>query len=78
MKGATMNKRKIFAGLAGLLTLSFIPTAKAATSKPNGSATFVVPANVDRIRVRSWKEGRKVLDREMSVDPGQIFRIDPV
>lgn len=73
-----MNKRKLFAGLTGLLALPFIPTAKAATYKPNGSATFVVPANVERIRVRSWKEGRKMLDREMSVEPGQIFRIDPV
>ena len=73
-----MDKRKLFAGLAGLFALPFIPTAKAATYKPSGSASFVVPTNVDRIRVRSWKEGRKVLDREMSVEPGQIFRIDPV
>jgi hypothetical protein len=72
-----MDKRKLFAGLIGLCALPFA-SAKAATYKPSGSASFVVPANVDRIRVRSWKEGRKVLDREMSVEPGQLFRIDPV
>jgi hypothetical protein len=74
-----MNKRKLFAGLFGLCAVPVTAiAAKAATYKPSGSASFVVPANVDRIRVRSWKEGRKVLDREMSVEPGQIFRIDPV
>ena len=72
-----MNKRKLFAGLIGLFAVPFA-TAKAATYKPSGSATFVVPNNVSRIRVRSWKNNKKVLDREMSVEPGQTFRIDPV
>lgn len=74
-----MNKRNLFAGLIGLCTIPIAAVAaKAATYKPSGSASFVVPTNVERIRVRSWKDGRKVLDREMSVEPGQIFRIDPV
>lgn len=74
-----MNKRKLFAGLFGLCAVPITAiAAKAATYKPSGSATFVVPANVDRIRVRSWKNNQKVLDREMSVVPGQTFRIDPV
>lgn len=74
-----MNKRKLFAGLAGLCTLPFAAAAGlAGPMKPSGSATFTVPASVDRIRIRSYKQGRKVIDREMSVEPGQIFRIDPV
>lgn len=74
-----MNKRNLFAGLIGLCATPLAAAAaKAATYKPSGSATFVVPANVDRIRVRSWKNNQKVLDREMSVEPGQTFRIDPV
>lgn len=74
-----MNKRKLFAGLFGICAVPFTAVAaKAATYKPSGSASFIVPANVDRIRVRSWKNNQKVLDREMSVEPGQLFRIDPV
>lgn len=74
-----MNKRKLFAGLFGICAVPFTAVAtKAATYKPSGSASFIVPANVDRIRVRSWKNDQKVLDREMSVEPGQLFRIDPV
>lgn len=71
-----MDKRKLFAGLIGLCSL---PLASAlAAPKQSGSATFVVPAGVERIRIRSYKAGRKVIDREMSVEPGQSFRIDPV
>jgi hypothetical protein len=71
-----MDKRKLFAGLIGLCTLPIASTF--AQTKQPGSATFTVPSSVKRIRVRSWKQGRKVLDREMSVEPGQTFRIDPV
>ena len=71
-----MDKRKLFAGLAGLITLPF--ASAVAETKPSGSATFTVPANVDRIRIRSYTQGRKVIDREMSVEPGQVFRIDPI
>lgn len=74
-----MDKRTILTGLFGLCALPFVGSAKAAgVVRPSGSATFVVPANVDRIRIRSYKDGEKVIDREMSVDPGQVFRIDPV
>lgn len=73
-----MDKRKLFAGLIGLCTLPFASKALANGYKPNGSATFTVPSTVERIRIRSWKNGRKVIDREMSVEPGQTFRIDPV
>ena len=74
-----MKKRKLFTGLAGLFALSFaakIDSAKAANS--GGSATFTVPANVEKIRVRSYLKGEKVLDRQLDVSPGQVFRIDPV
>lgn len=71
-----MKKRNLFGALIGLCSLPFVSAV--AESKPSGSATFVVPSNVNRIRIRSYKRGRKVIDREMSVEPGQTFKIDPV
>lgn len=73
-----MEKRKLLAALAGAMFVPFVAKASTASAaRSNGSATFVVPANVDRIRVRSFVKGDKVLDREIDVQPGQVFRIDP-
>ena len=56
----------------GAVTTATLP-ALAATSY-----NFVVPKGVNRIRVRSYRDGDEVLDTELNVSPGQTFRIDPV
>ena len=69
-----MNKRWLLAGLAAL---PFIGVASAAPNR--NSASWRVPPGVTKIRVRSWNtDGSKDLDRTLSVDPGQIFRIDAI
>lgn len=68
-----MNKRFFFGAMAAL-TAAQITKADA---KATGSATFVVPNGVNRIRVRSYAKGSKVLDRSLDVTPGQTFIIDP-
>lgn len=69
-----MNKRWL---LAGLLTLPFIGAASAAPNR--NSASWRVPAGINKIRVRSWNsDGSKDLDRTLNVEPGQIFRIDAI
>jgi len=74
-----MQKRKLLAGLLGLAAIPFVAKASsnAEAAKSRGSATFVVPAGVEKIRVRSYVAGDKVLDRELDVQPGQVFKIDP-
>lgn len=69
-----MNKRWLLAGLAAL------PFIGAASAAPNrNSASWRVPAGITKIRVRSWNtDGSKDLDRTLSVEPGQIFRIDAI
>lgn len=69
-----MNKRLFF----GLLAAFVAGKATSASAKASGSATFVVPHGVKKIRVRSYAKGEKVLDRSLSVTPGQTFVIDPV
>lgn len=68
-----MNKRILFGAFAALLA-----APAAAFAKASGSATFVVPHGVKKIRVRSYAKGEKVLDRSIPVTPGQTFVIDPV
>ena len=69
-----MNKRWLLAGLAAL---PFIGAASAALNR--NSASWRVPAGITKIRVRSWNtDGSKDLDRTLSVEPGQIFRIDAI
>lgn len=49
-----------------------------AYSAPNGGTIwFTVPGKVSEIRVRSYKDGKLVMDRSLDVVPGQTFRIDP-
>lgn len=62
-----------------LLALPFTAVvAKTATSQKN-SATWKVPAGVQKIRVRSWNpDGTVDLDRTLNVEPNQVFRIDAI
>lgn len=70
-----MNKRGILAGLA---SLPFLATAAAAVPARN-SAVWKVPEGVKKIRVRSWNpNGSKDMDRVLSVEPNQVFRIDAI
>lgn len=72
-----MEKRTLLAAFIGLVAMPFVGGSTKSEAGRSGSATFVVPANVDKIRVRSYVENNKVLDRVLDVQPGQVFRIDP-
>ena len=71
-----MNKRNILAGLA---TLPLIETAAIAATPSRNTATWKVPPGVTKIRVRSWNaDGSADMDRTLSVEPNQTFRIDAI
>lgn len=70
-----MNKRKILAGLA---SLPFITVVAEAAAQRN-TATWKVPPGIKKIRVRSWNaDGSPDMDRTLSVEPNQTFRIDAI
>lgn len=70
-----MNKRSL---LAGLTALPFFATISYAASQRN-TATWKVPPGVQKIRVRSWNaDGSPDMDRTLSVEPNQTFRIDAI
>lgn len=70
-----MNKRLLLAGLTALPFFSIM--ANAASNR--NSASWRVPPGIKKIRVRSWNtDGSKDLDRTLTVEPGQIFRIDAI
>lgn len=72
-----MKKRYLFAALASLPFLTIASKAEASSNR--NSATWKVPPGIKKIRVRSWNtDGSKNLDRTLSVEPGQIFRIDAI
>ena len=71
-----MNKRLMF---LGLLALPFAGAAKAYAQSKRNTVTWQVPEGVNKIRVRSWNpDGSKDMDRVLSVEPNQTFRIDVV
>lgn len=74
-----MNKRALILG-AGTLAAASIPMAMEAESASNrNTVTWEVPPGVTKVRVRSWNpDGSKDLDRVLSVEPNQTFRIDVV
>lgn len=72
-----MNKRTIFGAIAALAVAPFMIGRSEAAGK-RGAATFIVPNNVDKIRVRSYRGGKKVIDTSLNVQPGQYFIIDTV
>lgn len=57
----------------------FAEAHAAATKNNRNSVTWNVPDGITKIRVRSWTpDGKPDLDRELSVEPNQTFRIDVV
>ena len=71
-----MNKRLMF---LGLLAVPFIGATKAYAQSKKNTVTWQVPEGVSKIRVRSWNpDGSKDMDRVLSVEPNQTFRIDVV
>lgn len=71
-----MNKRLMF---LGLLALPIAGAAKAYAAIKRNTVTWQVPEGVFKIRVRSWNpDGSKDMDRVLSVEPNQTFRIDVV
>lgn len=70
-----MNKRLMF---LGLFALPFIG-AKANAASNKNTVTWEVPPGVTKVRVRSWNpDGSKDIDRVLSVQPKETFRIDVV
>ena len=68
-----VTRRGVGAAVLGAMVVSSLPALAS-----SGSASFVVPSGVNKIRVRSYRKGDKVIDTQINVSPGQIFRIDPV
>lgn len=65
--------------LAGLTALPFLSVATLAATSQRNTATWKVPPGVQKIRVRSWNpDGSVDLDRTLSVEPNQTFRIDAI
>lgn len=67
---------------AGIIMLSQLVAhiVNSAMSEERSSFTiwYTVPDGVEYLRVRSYTDGRKiVMDKKLSVMPGQTFRIDP-
>lgn len=72
-----MNKRNVFGALAALAAAPLmIGRSEAAPRK--AAATFTVPSGVKKLRVRSYRNGTKVIDTALNVAPGQTFTIDTV
>lgn len=72
-----LSRRKLFAGLAAGVS-AVVPAAAATTGSSQKSVTYMVPKGIRRIRVRSWKGDREIIDTHFTVEPGQMFRIDAV
>lgn len=64
--------------LVSALVLAFFAVgyAQSKTAK-RASVWYTVGSNTESIRVRSYVDGKIVLDRSIDVVPGQVFRIDP-
>lgn len=71
-----MNKRLMF---LGMFAIPFLGVAKANAANNRNTVTWQVPEGVSKIRVRSWNpDGSSDIDRVLSVEPNQTFRIDVV
>lgn len=68
-----MTRRGIFASIAAFATYFSVKSASA-----NTSANWTVPEGVNVIRVRSFRNGRLVMDTNVDVTPGQTFKIDVI
>ena len=70
-----MNKRNF---LAALVALPFF-SATAEAAKKARSVWYKVPKGYTKIRVVSWApDGSKELDRTISVEPGQKFKVQAI
>lgn len=74
-----MNKRALLIG-AGTFAAASIPMVmEAQAASQRNTATWKVPPGVKKIRVRSWNaDGSPDMDRTLSVEPNQTFRIDAI
>lgn len=72
-----MNKRTVFGAIAAIALAPFMIGRSEAAGR-RAAATFVVPGGVNKIRVRSYRDGKKVIDTSLNVAPGQTFTIDTV
>lgn len=80
-----MNKRALgirlgsiaIAAAGFVIGRSVVSESQAAANR--NTVTWEVPPGVTKVRVRSWKsDGSKDIDRVLSVEPNQTFRIDVV
>lgn len=71
-----MNRRNWFMGIGALLVGTGSASASVNANTGARSVTYTVPKEITRIRVRSWKGKKEVIDTHFTVEPGQIFRID--
>ena len=69
-----MKKRSL---IAGLLTIPFF-SGFAYAQKAKSAGKYVVPTDVNLIRVRSFLGDKEVLDTNFKVNPGQVFIIEAV
>lgn len=58
--------------------MAFAPFMIGRSDAARRQSVFVVPSGVTRIRVRSYRDAKKVIDTEIDVTPGQTFTIDTV
>jgi hypothetical protein len=72
-----MKKRHIFGAIAAL-AIAPIMIGRSEAAGRRAAATFVVPNGVRKLRVRSFRDGKKVIDTALNVVPGQTFTIDTV
>lgn len=81
-----MNKRNLLKGIgmkAGVLSVIVagigVGRSTVAEAAQRNSAVWKVPPGVKKIRVRSWNaDGSVDMDRTLSVEPNQTFRIDAI
>lgn len=72
-----MNKRNVFGAVAAL-ALAPLMIGRSEAMPRKAAATFTVPSGVKKLRVRSYRNGNKVIDTALNVVPGQTFTIDTV
>lgn len=77
-----MNKRELFTKLtAGVLATGPLAIIMAGTSVGKSifakAHNFVVPAGMTKLNIKSYKDGKQILDYTINVEPGQIFTVTP-
>lgn len=68
-----MKRREAF--LIGMFA-ACIPISVARAAVSRNHADWTVPAGVDKINVKSWtKDGKRVMNYDFDVEPGQVFSL---